>query len=209
MYRVLQPADLAVGSAELEAARRVQQVDDHALGQVGDAVLVDVLVQPRAQGVDLVDVEHDLLLEADLTRREAAGPLRVAAAQHARRVDRAVDVEGRRLTRAKSRHSVAHLRPEEGRRPLGAPSSRGRGRETAGEGGRGRERANDEGERWGAARLEAHQVVELVYVDAVTLVADDVEQEALVLAAPNVGRPRLVVAEPLDEEQHEVEMLLA
>ena len=77
-----------------------------------------------------------------------------------------------------------------------------------GEGGRGRERAG-EGERWGAARLEAHQVVELVYVDAVTLVADDVEQEALVLAAPHVGRPRLVVAEPLNEEQHEVEMLLA
>ena len=148
VYRVLQPADLAVGSAELEAARRVQQVDDHALGQVGDAVLVDVLVQPRAQGVDLVDVEHDLLLEADLTRREAAGPLRVAAAQHARRVDRAVDVEGRRLTRAKSRHSVAHLRPEEGRRPLGASGSRGRGRERAGEGGRGRTmRANDGGLR--------------------------------------------------------------
>ena len=47
--------------------------------------------------MDLVDVEHDLLLEADLAGREAAGPRGVALAQHARRVDRAVDVEGGRL----------------------------------------------------------------------------------------------------------------
>jgi len=84
----------------------------------------------------------------------------------------------------------------------------GRGRERAGEGGRGRGRAG-EGERWRAARLEAHQVVELVDVDAVALVADDVEQEALILAAPNVGRPSVLVVEPLDEQQHEVELLLA
>jgi hypothetical protein len=94
----------------------------------------------------------------------------------------------------------------------------GRGRERAGEGGRGRERVGEggrgrgragEGERWRAARLEAHQVVELVDVDAVALVADDVEQEALILAAPNVGRPSVLVVEPLDEQQHEVELLLA
>lgn len=83
MHCVFQRTDLAVGSAELEATRRAQQVDDHPLGHVSDVVLVDVLVQPRAQGVHLVDVEHDLLLEADLARREAAGPLWVAAAQHA------------------------------------------------------------------------------------------------------------------------------
>ena len=145
MHCVFQPTNVAVGSAELEAARGAQQVDDHPLGHVGDFVLVDVLVQPRTQGIDLVDVEHDLLLEADLARR-------VAAAQHARRVDRAVDVEGRRLTRAKSRHGVAHLRAGEGRRPLGASGSRGeggRGRERAGEGGRGGrgKRANDGGLR--------------------------------------------------------------
>ena len=56
VHRVLQLAHLAVGASELEAARRAQQVYDHALGHVGDPVLVDVLVQPRAQRVDLVGV---------------------------------------------------------------------------------------------------------------------------------------------------------
>ena len=56
VHRVLQLAHLAVGASELEATRRAQQVDDHALGHVGDPVLVDVLVQPRAQRVDLVGV---------------------------------------------------------------------------------------------------------------------------------------------------------
>ena len=52
----------------------------------------------------------------------------------------------------------------------------------------------------------ARQVVELVDVDAVALVVHDVEEEALRLEiGPEVGRPRLLVAQAVDEGRHETQ----
>ena len=52
------------------------------------------------------------------------------------------------------------------------------------------------------------QIIHLVDIDAVALIADDIKQEALRLRPPNIIRPRVVVLQPLDQFDDEVNVVV-